>query len=112
MPQIDFKGLLTQLGNGLTDLAKTNLKDYATAAEADGKQMLSTLESDLQNWTTELANGSITASDLEWLVNSKKDIIVMSALQQAGLAAIRLDQFKNDAIQLIVKTITSVLKAL
>ena len=110
MPQINFSDIVTQLESGLTQLAKTNLSDYLAAAETDGKQMLASLNADLQNWTSELASGSITASDLEYLVNAKKDLIEMSALQQAGLAAIKLDAFKNSAIQLIITTITSIIK--
>jgi hypothetical protein len=109
MPQINFNDVLTQLGNGLTQLAKTTVSDYLTAAEADGKQMLASLSIDLQNWTTELSNGDITSSNLVYLVTAKKDLIEMDALKQAGLAEIRLDQFKNSALQLIISTITGLI---
>lgn len=109
MPQIDFSAVLKQLESGLTQLAQKTLSDYLTAAETDGKQILTSLNADIQNWTTELSNGDITANNLVYLVNAKKDLITMDALKQAGLAEIRLDEFKNSAIQLIVTTITDVL---
>ncbi len=105
MPQINFNNVLTQLESGLTNLAKNTLSDYLTAAEADGKKMLTSLTTDLQNWTNELANGDITASNLVYLITAKKDLIIIDALKQAGLAEIKIDQFKNSVIQLITSTI-------
>lgn len=110
MPQINFNDVLKQLQDGITQLATTSVKDYAKDAQADGLTMLTSLEADLQNWTTELANGDITAKDLQYLINAKNNLIQMNALKQAGLAAVRIDEFKASAIQFVVNTLTGLIK--
>src|SRR4051812_1883132 len=110
MPQTDYNAVLKQLETGIIQLATTSLSEYAKDAQSDGLKMLETLKADIQNWTIELTNGDITAHNLEYLVTAKKDLIVMGSLKQAGLAAIRIDQFKNSAIQLIVSTLTGLIK--
>jgi hypothetical protein len=72
--------------------------------------MLDSLKSDLQAWTTDLANGEITQRNLEYLINTKKDLIAMDALRQAGIAAIRIDEFKASAAKLITSTIIGLIK--
>lgn len=109
-PQIDFTAIVKQLETGLAQLASTSVKEYTKDATNDGIKMLDSLKSDLQAWTLQLANGDISAKDLEYLVNSKNSLIQMDALKQAGLAAVRIDQFKISAIQLVTSTITSLIK--
>ena len=110
MPQIDFNAVLKDLEKGLVALATTSAKEFANDAKTDGLKMLSSLQNDLQTWTVELANGDLTPKNLEYLVKAKADLIEMASLKHAGLAAIRIDQFKNSSITLILNTITGLIK--
>ena len=110
MPQIDFNAVAKELETGIAQLAVTSLKEYANDAKNDGINMLNSLKADMQNWTVELSNGGITPKNLEYLVKAKTDLIEMATLKEAGLAAIRIDQFKNSAIQLVVNTLTGLIK--
>ena len=111
MPQnIDFNAVAKDLEKGLAELALTSIKEYANDAKTDGQKMLDSLKTDLQTWTLQLANGDITPKNLEWLIKSKSDLIEMASLKHAGLAAIRIDQFKNSSINLIVSTLVGLIK--
>lgn len=110
MPPIDFKTILEQLKKGVEDLAERTLKNYVGKAKDDARLMLNEMQEKLKRWTNLLIDGSLTTEDFEWLVNSQKDLIQMNALKQAGLAAIRIDQFKASLLNLVVDTIFSLIK--
>jgi len=101
MINIDFNALLA----GVTSLASSNLKDYLNEATADGQKLLESLKADIQTWNNELVEGKISATDLEFLIMAKKEEMEMEGLKQAGVAEIRIDQFKNGILKLIVKTL-------
>jgi hypothetical protein len=111
MPQaIDFSKIYDQVKSDLTDLAKATLKKYVKEAKKDALGILEESKVKLETWTRLLAQGELSTTDFEWLVNSQKDIAQMRALKQAGLAAIRIDQFKSSVFNLIVDTIFDLLK--
>jgi hypothetical protein len=106
----DFNELFEQLKKGVIDLAETTLKKYVSKAKSDGKQMLEEMKDRLQRWTELLIEQRLTTEEFEWLINSQKDLIQMTALKQAGLAAIRIDQFVASLLNMIVDTIFSFVK--
>lgn len=107
---IDFKDLFEQLKQGVINLAEGTVKNYAAKAKSDGQKMLKDMKEKLQRWTQLLIEGQLTTEDFEWLVNSQKDLIQMAALKQAGLAAIRIDQFKASLLNMVVDTVFSFIK--
>lgn len=109
MPAIDFANVLNTLKTGVINLAETDVKDYVAEATQDGQAILTTLNADLQNWTAQVAAGSLSASDLADLVLGQKDEIEMVALKQVGLAEIEVDQFKADVFSLITTTLTALI---
>jgi hypothetical protein len=107
---VDFNAIFQQLINGVVTLAKSTLSNYINDAKTDAQNMLMAMKEKLQRWTLLLMNKQLTTEDFEWLVNSQKDLIEMAALKQAGLAAIRIDQFKASLMNLIVDTVFSMVK--
>lgn len=110
MAQIDFPGILKQLKDALIGLAEGTLKNYIAEAKSDGQAILDSMKDKLQNWTSLLADRKLTTEDFEWLVYSQKDLVEMTALKEAGLAEIRIDQFKGSVLNLIVDTVFNILK--
>ena len=110
MPQIDFPDILKQLKDALIGLAENTLKNYIDEAKSDAQTILDSMKDKLQNWAQLLANGKLTTEDFEWLVYSQKDLVEMTALKEAGLAEIRIDQFKGSVLNLIIDTVFNVLK--
>jgi len=105
MAQINFGEIFEKLKQDISNLASSTLKNYVNDAKADGMKMLQDMKEKLKRWTQLLADGQLTTSDFEMLVNSQKDLIEMSLLKQSGLAAIRVDQFKSSLFNLVVDTI-------
>ena len=102
---IDFKKIFETLKTQVEELARSSLKKYKNEAIKDGKKMLEAMKEDLKRWTVLLAEGKLTTKDFEWLINSQKDIVELSVLKQAGLSAIRIQQFRDSVLNLVVDTI-------
>jgi hypothetical protein len=104
---IDIQSILNQLGQEISNLAKTSVKNYVTQAQSDGQTILASMKDDLVEWTNQVANGTLKASDIPDLIAGDSDNIKMAALTQAGLAEIESDKFKQSVLNLIINTITS-----
>lgn len=107
---IDIQAILKDLEGQIVDFAKQNVKEFASKAAADGKQLLATLKDDLIRWTQLLTSGQITELEFKLLLKGQKDLIAMSALTKAGLSLVKIDEFKDGLINLIVNVITSSIK--
>lgn len=110
MSAINFDQLFSELKTGMETIARDSLKDYETEAKQDGQQALQNIKLNLQQWTKELETGSITREDLGYLLEEEEDLGKMIALKQAGLAQVHIDQFRNSIINMIVSTITGLIK--
>jgi hypothetical protein len=96
-----FKALLKQV----EELAKKFLNFYSKQAVKDGKKFLDESKENLKRWTVLLIEKKLTKADFEWLILSQKDLAEMVALKQAGLSLIRIDQFRNSLLNLVVDTV-------
>lgn len=102
MPDIDE--FLDALREEITDLAKTHLQDMQEAALEDGKAFLDQTQDDLERWGRLLEQGELSRDEFESLVRGQKDLAEMEALKQAGLAAVRAEQFRDALIDRIIGT--------
>lgn len=105
---MNFQDIFNELKDNIVTLAKISFKKFADQAAQDGKQLLEDLKDRLQRWTELLAQGQITPGDFEMLVLNQKDLIEMAALRQAGLSAIKAEQFRDSIINVVIDTITNV----
>ena len=99
MPDFDaiFKDIQTQV----VTLAETTVSKYKDEAIADGKKLLAQMKDDLLRWIDLLAEKKLKTGEFEWLVNSDKEIVKMAALEKAGLAEIRVQQFSMSVLNVI-----------
>ena len=102
---MDYQAVLVTLKDGVTNLATTNVQNYLNEAKTDGLKLVDSLKTDIQSWGQELAAGKMSANDVEFLVMAKKELIQMNALKQVGLGQVKVDEFKNSILHLIVKTL-------
>ncbi len=109
MAAIDFTQLFTELENGVIALAKASFKTYINEAEKDAQSLLDSMKDKLQRWVLLLAQGALTTDDFELLITAQKDLVQMAALEQAGLAEIKAEQFRDSVVNLIVDTVLSVI---
>ncbi len=56
-----------------------------------------------------LTTGRLTIDDVRFLMQGKKELMLMKALQQAGLAQIRLDTLRNSLIDMVIGTMSKAL---
>lgn len=108
--QINFSEIFDHLKISVVGLAQSTVSNYISDAKKDAQNLLTEIKSDLERWTNQLIKGDLTTKDFEWLVNCEKDSIKMAALEQAGLAMIRIDQFKNSVLNLVVDTVFNMIK--
>jgi hypothetical protein len=87
---------------GVVDITKGDLKQFLQQGKADADQFLQSLQSDLKDWTKQLANGDLSKDEFDFLVRGKADLAEMHALTQAGIAAVRVQQFRDALIDLVI----------
>ena len=51
-----------------------------------------------------MAQGELTQDDFNWLVLARKHVAELHMLNQAGLAMVRIDRFKNALLDLVIDT--------
>jgi hypothetical protein len=100
----EFDEFVTRVAKGTKDLAENTLRGYKEEALVDTKIFLEKSKDDAKRWSKLLVEGSITKDDYEWLILSRKDVVELTLLKQAGLSAVRIDRFKNALINLVIDT--------
>jgi uncharacterized protein YecA (UPF0149 family) len=109
MASIDIEQLLKELKDESAALAKATFKKFKAEAEQDAMDLISSMKEDIKKWTLMLANGQLTKDEFEWLVMSKKELIVMVGLKQAGLTLIKLDELKAKLLNLVITKVFSLI---
>lgn len=99
-----FDDFMKAVGVAISKLAATTLANYKDEALNDGNTFLNKLKSDLTTWTEQLKAGSLSIDDFKFLVSGKKDLAVLDALKQRGLAKVAMDDFTNGLVGAIVDT--------
>ena len=110
MSTVNFDELFKDLSSGVETVAKDSLHDYIHEAKTDGKTALTGLKTNLAHWTGEVENGAMNKEDLTFLLQGEEGLNEMTALKQAGLAEVHIDQFRNGLINMIVSTVTGFIK--
>lgn len=106
----DFSAIFKTIKEALAALAKDTIKDFTKEAINDTVSFLNNSKEKLKRWTVMLEQGILTPDEFGWLLESQKDLLVLEALKQKGIAAIRLEEFKNKIIETIMGTVASILK--
>jgi Holliday junction resolvasome RuvABC DNA-binding subunit len=110
MDAINFDQLFNDLKDGVITIAKDTLHEYENEAKADGQKLIDELKENLQQWAKEIEAGTLTSEDLRYLLDEEKDLSEMVALKQAGLAEVRIDEFRNNIINMVVSTVTGLIR--
>ena len=99
-----FDEFFNTLVDGIGALARETIQEYVNEATQDGKDFIEKTRDNLKKWTEDLAAGRMDRDEFTFLVKGQKDLAEMFALTQAGLAAVRVDKFRNAVIDLVVNT--------
>ncbi len=104
----DFDALIDTLKNEVVDLAESHLQEATDAAIQDGEEFLHRSEENLKRWTRLLEQEKLSQEEFELLVRGQKDLAEMEALKRAGLAAARIDQFREALLDRVIHTASRV----
>ena len=100
----EFDRFVELVEDGTKDLAKNTLRGYKDEALADAKVFLESSKDDARRWSKLLYKGELSQEDYEWLILSKKDVVELQILKDAGLTAVRIDRFKHALMNLVIDT--------
>ena len=103
----DISSIFNTIKSGITSLAETSLKNYASQAESAVQALLGSLESNIEKWTTDVVSGDMSTAELADLVGGQSALVEITALTQAGLAQIQADEFRQGVIDIVVKAVST-----
>ena len=100
----DFNEFASTTLANLQKLVITEFQEHSAEAMADARDFLESSRRDLARWLLLQSEGQLTASDLAWLIQGKKDVARLLALKRAGVALSRLDQVQGALINIAIQT--------
>jgi hypothetical protein len=93
---------LTTIVDGVKAAATGDIANFLTEATADAKAFVAAAQSDLQTWTSQLAQGGIDADDFADNVKGEAALAKLAALTEAGIAAEALQTFRDQLLNIVV----------
>jgi hypothetical protein len=106
----DLEQIWKNVKANVLDLAKTMFSDFKEEAVNDVTVFLNKTKTDIGTWTMQLSHNEITKAEFESNVAGLKDLAEMMLLHNAGIALIRIDEFKKNLYNTIVNTVTAFIK--
>ena len=103
----DFNQIFNDIKNQLGPLAQENLKEFASQGKQDAQAFLEQSRADLQKWVQQLANKEIDEAEFRWLVESQKAAAEMTALRAANAGTVRIEQFRDSVLNVVVSAAVS-----
>ncbi len=107
----DYTPIFIELKNELLIASQQTLGLGKKDADENVKLFFATYESDLLKWMDALNKGNLTHDEFESLVNAQKDLLKVDYLKQKGIQQIKMDQYKEKVIDIVIKiVITAIAK--
>lgn len=100
----DFNQIFNDIKNQLGPLAEKDIKEFADQGKQDAEAFLEQSREKLQKWVQLLAEGQIDEDEFQWLVESQKAAAEMEALRAANAGTMRIEQFRDTVLNVVVKT--------
>lgn len=103
----DYKEIISSLQREVEQAVREGFRDYKDQAEAEARAFYAGVKADLENWAKALVEGLLSQEDFEWLLHSKKDLIKLEGLRQAGAALARVERVRMKIIDITLRVIFS-----
>ncbi len=100
----NFTPIIKEMEMEIATLAQSMVTKYKQEAIEDGRKMLLSIKEDLLRWMDLLNQGLLKTAEFEWLINSDKELVKMTALKKAGLAQVRAEQFGVGVLNVIANS--------
>ncbi len=105
MPKLDLNQIYLELEHEIKRLSQSTIVIYRDATREDAQQVISELKPDIDSWVSQLSQRTIACYELEGLLESKRDYIKLPRLKNKGVDKNELENFRNDILRLIAKSI-------
>jgi hypothetical protein len=105
MPSFDINAVLHTTLTKAEELAKTLFRNYAGQARNDITDFADKARAGIERAVQLRIDNKIDDEDLEDLILGKKDLAIMHALKQVGLAKAAVDTFVNGVMQILVDAV-------
>ncbi|MGD8379467.1 MAG: hypothetical protein PVI37_00410 [Gammaproteobacteria bacterium] len=105
----DLNALWQSIEEAAVVLAKKAFASYAGQAESDTRAFLKASERQVRDWSAELASGQLSREDFKFLLDGLKELATLHALKEAGLAEVKLAQFRSDLVKTIFDKVIAIL---
>jgi len=99
-----FDAFFDNILSASKDLAQQTLQGFVAQAESDATDFLNQSKQQLNLWTDQLASGQLSSDEFNDLALGLKDLALMHALTQAGVAAATAQRFRDAVIKLVIDT--------
>lgn len=109
---IDWNALLNNVESQVLTLAERILQDYIKQARSDAKDFLNGSKDFIVTAGEQLATGEIDQELFESELRGRLDDAEFLALEEAGLAQVRLDEFTEGVIKIITGAVLTVAKSM
>ncbi|MGB0789743.1 MAG: hypothetical protein ACPGQR_09430, partial [Marinirhabdus sp.] len=83
---MDFKNVFDNLKTEILSLIKERFGKESDAIKGDVTQYLDNSKGKIEKWGVLLAKGDITKAELEILLQSQKELMLLHGLHKAGIA--------------------------
>lgn len=105
MSTFEKSQIYLELEHEIKRLSQSTMVTYRDATRGDAQQVISELESDIDNWIVQLRNRTIACYELENLLATKKSNITLPRLRNKGVNVKDIEKTKDDLLRLIAKSI-------
>lgn len=105
MPKLELNQIYLQLEHEIKHLSHSTIATYRSAIKEDAQHVIYELKSNIDDWVFLLNQRNISCYDLENLLESKRWFIKLEKLELMGVETEQMENFKNDILRLIAKSI-------
>jgi len=102
---MDIEKLLEELRKNLITVLGDKYKEFKPEIQKDVNHFLENSKEKLVRWSVLLVENSITEDEFAWLLKSQQDLVILKALQGAGLSKIKLNNIKNSIFKTVIQTV-------
>jgi hypothetical protein len=112
MNTIDWQALEKDVLAQVVALAEQIGKEWVTQARSDAMDFLNTSKDFLMTTAQQLASGEIDTELFKSELRGRVDDAEFLALEEAGLAQVRFDEFVNGLVKILTSAVTTAAKSL
>jgi len=105
MAKLELRQIYLELEHEIKRLSQSTIVTYRDATREDAQQVISDLQSDIDNWIIQLHKRTIACYEIENLLAAKRATISLPRLKNKGVSMTEIDKTKDEVLQLVAKSI-------